>query len=107
MVVVYLLVAMLGAAAAFFTLQNPEPVAVTFFHWRSARLPLSLLILCSALAGVLLAALSALAQQVQLHRRIHHLERRLADVSGVPKPPPPPVPVEAAPDRMYYPLPKI
>ena len=97
MIVVYLLVAMLGAAAAFFALQNTEPVVLTFFHWRSAGLPLSLLMLFSALAGVLLAALSGFAQQVQLHRRIRYLERRLTDVSDVP---PPPAHVEAAPERM-------
>jgi len=97
MIVVYLLVAMLGAAVAFFSLQNGEPVALTFFHWRSVRLPLSLLMLFSALAGVLLAALSAFAQQVQLHRRIRYLERRFTDVSEVP---PPPARVEAAPERV-------
>ncbi len=98
MIVVYLLVAMLGAAVAFFALQNTEPVALTFFQWRSARLPLSLLMLFSALAGVLLTALSGFAQQVQLHRRIRYLkERRFTDVSDVP---PPPARVEAAPERM-------
>ena len=106
MVVVYLLVAMLGAAVAFFTIQNPEPVAVTFFQWRSARLSLSLLMLFSALAGVLLTLLSGFAQQVQLHRRIYYLERRLAEVSGVPKQPPP-VRAPAAPERMDSPLPRI
>jgi uncharacterized integral membrane protein len=77
MIVVYLLIAMLGAAVAFFTLQNPQPMVVNFFRWRSAELPLSLLMLISALTGVLLSALSAFAQQLQLHRRIRHLERRL------------------------------
>ncbi len=77
MIVVYLLIAMLGAAVAFFTLQNPQPIAVNFFRWRSAEVPLPLLMLLSALAGVLLSALSGLAQQLQLHRRVRHLERRL------------------------------
>ena len=77
MIVAYLLIAMLGAAVAFFTLQNPQPMAVNFFQWRSAELPLSLLLLLSALAGVLLSALSGFAHQLQLHRRIRHLERRL------------------------------
>jgi uncharacterized integral membrane protein len=98
MIVVYLLVAMLGAAVAFFTIQNAEPVALTLFHWRSAKLPLSLLMLFSALAGVLLAALSGFAEQVQLHRRIRYLERRFTEFSDVP--PPPPARVEAAPERM-------
>ncbi len=106
MVVIYLLVAMLGAAAAFFALQNPEPVVLNFLRWQSGRLPLSLLMLFSALAGVLLAALSGLAQQVQLHRRIHYLERVLVEGSAVPKQPPP-VGVEAAPAGVDYPRPRI
>jgi len=87
MIVVYLLIAMLGTAVAFFTLQNQQLLAVNFFRWRSAELPLSLLMLLSALAGVFLSALSGFAHQIQLHRRIRHLERRLlreqrlADVS--------------------------
>jgi len=97
MIVVYLLVAMLGAAVAFFSLQNTEPVVLTFFHWRSAGLPLSLLMLFSALAGVLLTALSGVAQQVPIHRRIRRLERRFTHVSDVP---PPPADVEAAAERM-------
>jgi uncharacterized integral membrane protein len=78
MIVVYLLIAMLGAAAAFFALQNPTPIAVNFFHWRSAELPLSLLMLFSALAGVLLAVLSSVAEHLRLSSRIRHLERELA-----------------------------
>ena len=110
MVVVYLLVAMLGAAVAFFTIQNPEPVAVTFFHWRSARLALSLLMLFSALTGVLLTLLSGFAQQIQLHRRIYYLERRLAEVSGMSRQSPPArievAPQREAPERMESPLPR-
>ena len=100
MIVVYLLIAMLGAAVAFFTLQNAEPVALTFFQWRSARLPLSLLMLFSALAGVLLAALSGFAQQVHLHRRIQRLERRFNDVPSVPPPPARAEAPERMPERM-------
>ena len=78
MIVVYLLIAMLGAAVAFFALENPTPMAVNFFHWRSAALPLSLLMLFSALAGVLLTVLSSVAEHVRLSSRIRRLERELA-----------------------------
>jgi uncharacterized integral membrane protein len=106
MIVIYLLIAMLGAAVAFFTLQNPHAIAVNFFHWRSAELPVSLLMLFSALAGVLLTALSGFTQQLQLHRRIRHLERRLAkehrfaDI-GEPRSPSPArvEPLERMPER--------
>jgi len=78
MIVVYLLIAMLGAAAAFFALQNMVPMAVNFFRWQSAELPLSFLMLFSALVGVLLTALSNVAEHLRLSRRIRHLERELA-----------------------------
>jgi uncharacterized integral membrane protein len=113
MIVAYLLIAMLGAAVAFFTLQNPEPTAVSFFHWHSVKLPLSLLMLFSALAGVLLTAVSGFAQQLQMYRRIRYLEQRLAEerrlfefaeerrFAKVSEPPSPsPARVEAAPERM-------
>src|SRR5215813_11442448 len=78
MVIVYLLIAMLGAAVTFFALQNTVPMAVSFFHWRSAELPLSLLMLFSALVGVLLTALASVAEQLRLSSRIRRLERELA-----------------------------
>ena len=79
MILVYLLIALLGAAVAFFTLQNPEPIVINFFHWRSGKIAMSLLMLCSALAGVLLATLASFVQQLGLYRRIHYLERRLSE----------------------------
>jgi uncharacterized integral membrane protein len=104
MIVLYLLIAMLGAAVAFFTLQNPEPTAVNFFQWRSGKLPLSMLMLFSALTGVWLTALGSFAQQLQLHRRIRYLERRLAEerrFAEVAAPPPPSLAqAETAPERM-------
>lgn len=87
MVVVYLLVAMLGAAATLFALQNATPTEVAFLHWHSASIPLSLLILVAALAGILLAALSGVAQQLRMHLKIRALERRLAELSDGPGPP--------------------
>ena len=113
MIVAQLLIAMLGAAVAFFTLQNLEPAAVSFFHWHSVKLPLSLLMLLSALAGVLLTAMSGLAQQLQMFRRIRYLERQLAEERrlaefaeerryGKASEPPSPSParVEAEPERI-------
>src|SRR5262245_55475526 len=78
MIIVYLLIAMLGAAIAFFALQNPVPVAVNFFHWRTTELPLSMLMLFSALAGVFLTAVSSLGEHLRLASRIRQRERGLA-----------------------------
>jgi uncharacterized integral membrane protein len=104
MIIVYFLIALLGAAVAFFSIQNPQPMAVNVLRWRSVELPLSLLMLSSALAGVLLTALSDFAQQLQLHRRIRRLERQLAKeqrFAEVFKPASPSsVRVEEAPERM-------
>ena len=104
MIVVYLLIAMLGAAVAFFAIQNPAPMAVNFFHWRSAELPLSSLMLFSALAGVLLTALSDLAEHLRLSSSIRHLERELARERRLAEyretPSAPRRPIEEAPEPM-------
>src|SRR3989441_1568770 len=81
MVFVYLLVAMLGVGAAIFAVQNPDLVAVHFLSWRTAELPVSLIILLSAFVGIVAASISAFAQQIQLERRIRKLQRRLAELS--------------------------
>jgi len=81
MVFVYVLVAILGVGAVVFTIQNPQPVAVTFLQWRTVELPLSLVMLLSAFVGLLFASISGFAQQIQLQRRIRRLEDRLAELS--------------------------
>jgi uncharacterized integral membrane protein len=81
MLFVYLLVAILGVGAALFTLQNSDMVAVNFLGWRTVELPMSLVILLSAFVGIVVASISAFAQQIQLERRIRKLQRRLAELS--------------------------
>lgn len=88
MVFVYLLVAILGVGAALFTLQNTDMVAVNFLSWRTVELPMSLIILLSAFVGIVVASISAFAQQIQLERRIRKLQRRLAELSASETSPP-------------------
>jgi uncharacterized integral membrane protein len=88
MLFVYLLVAILGVGAALFTLQNHDMVAVNFLSWRTVELPLSLVILLSAFVGIVVASISAFAQQIQLERRIRKLQRRLAELSAAETSPP-------------------
>ena len=88
MVFVYLLVAMLGVGAAIFAVQNPDLVAVHFLSWRTVELPVSLIILLSAFVGIVVASISAFAQQIQLERRIRKLQRRLAELSATETSPP-------------------
>src|SRR3989442_13126915 len=86
MLFVYLLVAILGVGAALFTLQNHDMVAVNFLQWRTVELPVSLVILLSAFVGIVVASISAFAQQIQLERRIRKLQRRLVELSALEPP---------------------
>jgi uncharacterized integral membrane protein len=81
MVFLYVLIGLLGAMALVFTVQNPEPVTLTFLNWRTTPLPQSLLLLLAAFVGVVCAAVSGFAQQFQLKRKIRRLETRLTALS--------------------------
>ncbi len=78
MAILYLVMALVGAAAAVFALQNIQPVVVSFLGWRIDGAPLALVIMLSALAGVVVVSLIALVQQWKLRSRIRQLEHRLA-----------------------------
>jgi uncharacterized integral membrane protein len=77
-VIVYLLMALIGAAAAIFALQNVDPVVIRFLMWRVEGAPLAMVIMLSVLAGVVFTALVGLVQQWRLRSRIRQLEQRLA-----------------------------
>jgi uncharacterized integral membrane protein len=81
MLFVYVLMALIGVAATLFVIQNPDPVAVSFLHWRTAGMPLSLVILLSAFVGVVFASVTGFAQQIRLKLRIRRLEQRIAQLS--------------------------
>jgi len=85
MIFVYVLVAILGAAAMVFAVQNPDPVSITFLSSQTASLPLSLLLLLSVFVGVVFAAISGFAREFELKRKIRKLEKRIAELS-VPMP---------------------
>ena len=78
MVIVYLLMALVGAAAAVFALQNVDPVVIRFLGWRFEGAPLAMVIMVSVLAGIVLTALIGLIQQWKLRSRIRQLEQRFA-----------------------------
>ncbi len=83
MLFVYVLMALVGVAATLFVVQNPDPVAVSFLHWRTAGMPLSLVMLLSAFVGVTFAAITGFAQQIRLKLKIRRLEQRVAQLSTV------------------------
>src|SRR5262249_44020246 len=78
---VYLVMALLGVAAAVFAVENPDPVTLRFLMWRTASLPLSVIILLAAFVGVVSASVSGFAQQIELRRKIRRLEHRIVRLS--------------------------
>ena len=97
MILIYLLMALVGAAAVAFAVQNPTSVAVSFLIWQSRGMPLSLVILLSALAGIVFASVAGLAQQIRLRLRIRQLEARVAKLTAPTAGLPPGGPRVAAP----------
>jgi uncharacterized integral membrane protein len=92
MVFVYVLMALVGASAAIFAIQNLDPVVIRFLGWRVEGMPVALVILLSAFIGVVFAALSGFAQQWRLRSRVRQLENQVAKLSaaevqrGAPRP---------------------
>jgi putative membrane protein len=76
---VYLLVAVLGAAIALFAVQNNASVMVRFLLWEIQQ-PLSLVVLFSVLMGIVLTALVGVVRQWKLRSRIRELEGKLVRI---------------------------
>jgi uncharacterized integral membrane protein len=81
MLFVYVLMALIGAAAAIFAIQNLDPVVIRFLVWRVEGMPVALVILLSAFIGIVFAALSGFAQQWRLRSRLRQLESQVAQLS--------------------------
>jgi uncharacterized integral membrane protein len=97
MAIVYLVMALVGAAAAIFALQNVDPVTIRFLGWRIEGAPLALVIMLSVVAGMVFTAMVGFVQQWKLRSRIRQLEARLAQESRpVPAPPAHPRTVDEA-----------
>ncbi len=82
MLFVYVLMALVGAAAAIFAVQNLDTVAIRFLVWRIDGMPVALVILLSAFIGIVFAALSGFAQQWRLRSRLRQLENQVAQLSA-------------------------
>ena len=92
MTIIYLLMALIGAAAAIFALQNIDPVVIRFLAWRVEGAPLAMVIMLSVLVGIVLTSLVGFVQQWKLRSRIRQLENRLAQAPALPTPRPEPPP---------------
>jgi uncharacterized integral membrane protein len=82
MLFVYVLMALVGAAAAIFAVQNLDTVVIRFLVWRIDGMPVALVILLSAFIGIVFAALSGFAQQWRLRSRLRQLENQVAQLSA-------------------------
>ena len=82
MILVYLFMGLVGAAAAIFAIQNLAPVEVRFLVWRVEGMPLALVILLSAFIGVVFASTSGFAQQWRLRFRLRQLEKQVAQLTA-------------------------
>jgi uncharacterized integral membrane protein len=104
--VVYVLMALIGAAVAVFALQNLDPVVIRFVTWRIDGAPLALVVLLSLVSGLVLMALIGLVQHWKLRSRIRQLERNLAraEAQALPVPPAPPRPEIRRSDRPDAPV---
>jgi uncharacterized integral membrane protein len=88
-VAVYVLLVLVGAATAIFTVQNTDPVVIRFIGWRVEGMPLALVILLSLLVGLFIGSTVGVIQQLRLRTRIRQLER--IPSSGAPPTAPPPL----------------
>lgn len=82
MIFVYLLVAILGAAAMTFAVQNLDPVAVTLLGSQTVSLPLSLLLMLSVFVGIVFASVSGFAREIELKLKVRQLEKRIVELSA-------------------------
>jgi len=82
MIILYLLVALIGAAGAIFALQNIDPVVIRFLGWRIEGAPLALVLMLSMIMGIVLTSLVGIVQQWKLKSKIRQLQARLAQVSA-------------------------
>jgi len=66
------------------TVQNPNPVSVQFLSWQTQQVPIIIIILISALAGVVISAVLGLVKQSKLKGKIRQLQREIEDLKYPP-----------------------
>ena len=76
----YLLVAIIAAAVAVFTLQNSAPTRVQFAVWSIDGVPLAAVVLLALAAGLVLAGVPLLIQRWRLRGRVRAVEARVAEL---------------------------
>lgn len=66
------------------TVQNPNPVPVQFLGWDTQQIPLVVIMLVSALAGMIVSALLGVIKHLKFRETIHRLEKELEDLKHPP-----------------------
>ena len=77
--VLALLIAILIAG---FASLNGTPVSVNFYFWRAPEVSLALVVLFSALIGVIVAALFGTPRYLKTIQKIRELEKKTKDTPG-------------------------
>jgi lipopolysaccharide assembly protein A len=88
-IIIYVIMALIGAAVAIFAVQNLDPVVIRFLGWRREGMPLAVVILISLVAGLAFASLVGFMQHLRLRRRIRQLQVQLhrAETAAAPSRP--------------------
>ena len=76
----------LGALLAIFGTQNTEPVHVRFLYWNTDAFPLALVILASALLGLVIGYLLSLRGLVRRTLESRRQGRRISELEAHPSP---------------------
>lgn len=74
------LVILLALVLALFGIQNPQPVTLNFLNFRSDALPLYVVILLSALVGILLSTILGLRSRIAATLRLRRQERQITEL---------------------------
>lgn len=64
---------------ATFGIQNPFPVSIRFLQFKSAAVPLYLIMLLSALIGILVSSLLSLPGRIQRRLELRRLRQQVAE----------------------------
>ncbi len=76
---VIVVVAVLVILLATFGIQNPFPVNIRFLQFQSPAVPLYIVILLSALIGILVSSLVSLPSRIQRQRELRRLRQQVSE----------------------------
>ncbi len=75
---------LVGLVLILLTIQNPNPVPMQFLSWETEGMPLIVIMLVSALAGMIVSALLGVVKHLKFRETIRRLEKELEDLKHPP-----------------------